>query len=68
MYFLIIIQTTKTGETTQAIFRYDDAYKAESAYHGELSSACISDTLQSDLCMLMDDNGQVYQQRKIIKK
>ncbi len=67
MYFLIVVQTTKTGEVAQAIFKYDDIYKAESAYHGELSAACISDTLTEDLCILMDEEGQIYQQRKITK-
>lgn len=62
-FFVVTIQKMKDGTTAQNILKYDTLNKAESAFHTELASACVSETLQSDTCMVIDEFGQTYLQR-----
>lgn len=62
-YFVVTIQKLKDGTTAQNILKYDTLNAAESAFHTEMASACVSETLQSDTCMVIDECGNSYLQR-----
>jgi hypothetical protein len=64
-YFVITIQKLKDGTTAQNIIKYDTLNQAESAFHTEMASACVSETLESDTCIVIDEFGQTYFQRNV---
>ena len=62
-YFVVTIQKMKDGTTAQNILKFDTLNKAESAFHTEMASACVSDALAGDTCMVIDEFGNSYMQR-----
>ncbi|MGN0056490.1 MAG: hypothetical protein ACI360_08655 [Atopobiaceae bacterium] len=60
-YLVIISQGRPDGSDTPAMTAYDDYQKAVSAFHMELAYGAISDQLSSDMAMLADTTGRVYE-------
>lgn len=60
-YMTIIAQTQPDGTVNTAMTAYDEYQKAVSAFHMELAYGAISDKLASDMAMLADTTGHVYE-------
>ncbi|MST60048.1 hypothetical protein [Parafannyhessea umbonata] len=60
-YLVIINQSRPDGTDAPAMTAYDDHQKAVSAFHMELAYGAISDQLSSDMAMLADTTGRVYE-------
>ena len=60
-YMTITAQTQPDGTVNTAMTTHDEYQKAVSAYHMELAYGAISDKLASDMAMLADTTGHVYE-------
>lgn len=60
-YLVIISQAHADGTDVPAMTAYDDYNKAVSAFHMELAYSAISDAVASDMVMLADTTGRVYE-------
>ena len=60
-YMTIIAQTQPDGTVNTAMTVHDEYQKAVSAFHMELAYGAISDKLASDMAMLADTTGHVYE-------
>lgn len=60
-YLVIISQAHADGTDVPAMTAYDDYNKAVSAFHMELAYSAISDAVASDMAMLADTTGRVYE-------
>ena len=60
-YITIIAQTKPDGTVNAAMAVHDEYQKAVSAYHMELAYGAVSDKLASDMAMLADTTGHVYE-------
>ena len=60
-YMTIVSQTKQDGTVNAAMTVHDEYQKAVSAYHMELAYGAISDKLASDMAMLADTTGHVYE-------
>lgn len=60
-YLVTINQSKPDGTDAPAMTAYDDYQKAVSAFHMELAYGAISDQLSSDMAMLTDTTGRVYE-------
>lgn len=60
-YVTVTAQTQPDGTVNAAMTVHDEYQKAVSAYHMELSYGAISDKLASDMAMLADTTGHVYE-------
>lgn len=60
-YLVIISQAHADGTDVPAMTAYDDYNKAVSAFHMELAYSAISDAVASDMAMLADTTGHVYE-------
>ncbi len=58
-YIIVIAQETESGIAC-AMQDYATLAEAESAYHSELASGLISDTLVGDMSAVLDTNGMLY--------
>lgn len=61
-YVVIEIQTMTGDQVGTLITHYDNVLEAESAYHGKLASAAISDLPVHAVTMLTDDGSYVQHQ------
>lgn len=59
-YMTIVSQTKPDGTVNTAMTTHDEYQKAVSAFHMELAHGAISDKLASDMAMLADTTGHVY--------
>jgi hypothetical protein len=59
-YMTIVSQTKPDGTVNTAMTTHDEYQKAVSAFHMELAYGAISDKLASDMAMLADTTGHVY--------
>lgn len=59
-YITVIAQTQPDGTVNAAMTTHDEYQKAVSAYHMELAYGAISDKLASDMAMVVDSTGRVY--------
>lgn len=59
-YMTITAQTRPDGTVNTAMTTHDEYQKAVSAFHMELAHGAISDKLASDMAMLADTTGHVY--------
>lgn len=57
----IIAQTQPDGTVNAAMTTHDEYQKAVSAFHMELAYGAVSDKLASDMAMLADTTGHVYE-------
>ena len=60
-YMTIVSQTQPDGTVNAAMTVHDEYQKAVSAYHMELAYGAVSDKLASDMAMLADTTGHVYE-------
>lgn len=60
-YMTIVSQTRPDGTVNTAMTTHDEYQKAVSAFHMELAHGAISDKLASDMAMLADTTGHVYE-------
>lgn len=60
-YMTVVAQTTPDGTVNARMTVHDEYQKAVSAYHMELAHGAISDKLASDMAMLADTTGRVYE-------
>lgn len=60
-YMTITAQTQPDGTVNTAMTTHDEYQKAVSAYHMELAYGAVSDKLASDMAMLADTTGHVYE-------
>lgn len=59
-YMTIVSQTTPDGTVTATMAVHDEYQKAVSAFHMELAYGAISDKLASDMAVVLDSTGRVY--------
>lgn len=59
-YMTVIAQTTPDGTVNAAMTVHDEYQKAVSAFHMELAYGAISDKLASDMAVILDSTGHVY--------
>lgn len=59
-YMTIIAQTQPDGTVNAAMTVHDEYQKAVSAFHLELAYGAISDKLASDMAVILDSTGHVY--------
>lgn len=57
----VIAQTQPDGTVNTAMTTHDEYQKAVSAFHMELAHGAISEKLASDMSMLADTTGRVYE-------
>lgn len=60
-YMTIVSQTQPDGTVNAAMTVHDEYQKAVSAFHMELAYGAVSDKLASDMAMLADTTGHVYE-------
>lgn len=60
-YITVTAQTQPDGTVNTAMTTHDEYQKAVSAYHMELACGAVSDKLASDMAMLADTTGHVYE-------
>lgn len=60
-YITIIAQTQPDGTVNAAMTVHDEYQNAVSAFHMELAYGAVSDKLASDMAMLADTTGHVYE-------
>lgn len=60
-YMAIVSQTQPDGTVNATMTVHDDYQKAVSAFHMELAYGAVSDKLASDMAMLADTTGHVYE-------
>ena len=60
-YMTIIAQTQPDGTVNATMMTHDEYQKAVSAFHMELAYGAVSDKLASDMAMLADTTGRVYE-------
>lgn len=60
-YMTIVSQTQPDGTVNATMTVHDEYQKAVSAFHMELAYGAVSDKLASDMAMLADTTGQVYE-------
>lgn len=59
-YMTVISQTKPDGTVNAAMTVHDEYQKAVSAFHMELAYGAISDKLASDMAVILDSTGHVY--------
>ena len=59
-YLTIVAQTSPDGTVSATMTPNDEYQKAVSAFHMELAYGAISDKLASDMAMVVDSTGRVY--------
>lgn len=60
-YMTIIAQTQPDGTVNAAMTVHDEYQKAVSAFHLELAYGAVSDKLASDMAVILDSTGHVYE-------
>lgn len=60
-YVTVTAQTQPDGTVNTAMTTHDEYQKAVSAFHMELAYGAVSDKLASDMAMLADTTGHVYE-------
>lgn len=60
-YIAVTAQTDPDGTVNAAMTVHDEYQKAVSAFHMELAYGAVSDKLASDMAMLADTTGHVYE-------
>lgn len=55
MYNLVIMQTNTSGETSRAVYAYNDWDAVLSAFHSEL--AYRHESRKKTVCTILDENG-----------
>lgn len=59
-YMTVVAQTTPDGAVQANMTVHDEYQKAVSAFHMELAYGAISDKLASDMAVILDSTGHVY--------
>lgn len=59
-YMTVISQTKPDGTVNAAMTVHDEYQKAVSAFHMELAYGAVSDKLASDMAVILDSTGHVY--------
>lgn len=60
-YIVVVAQEATDGTIGPSMTAYDSYTDAQSAFHMELAYGAISDKLASDMAMLADTTGHVYE-------
>lgn len=60
-YIVVVAQEATDGTIGPSMTAYDSYTDAQSAYHMELAYGAVSDKLSSDMAMLADTTGHVYE-------
>ena len=60
-YITVTAQTQPDGTVNTAMTTHDEYQKAVSAFHMELAYGAVSDKLASDMSMLADTTGRIYE-------
>lgn len=67
MFYLVEISTGDSKIASRAVYAYDNEKDAVANFHGKLTTAMKSDLYESDLCIVMDENGTVLRREKYNK-
>lgn len=67
MFYLIEIVTGDALVAGRAIYAYDNEKNAIANFHSKLGTAMKSDLYESDLCMVINENGAVIKREKYTK-
>ena len=67
MFYLIEIATGDAKIAARSIFTYDNEKDAVANFHSRLGMAMKSDLYESDLCMVINENGAVIKREKYTK-
>lgn len=59
-YMTVVSQTKPDGTVNAAMTVHDEYQKAVSAFHMELAYGAVSDKLASDMAVILDSTGHVY--------
>lgn len=60
-YIVVVTQEATDGTIGPSMTAYDSYTDAQSAFHMELAYGAVSDKLASDMAMLADTTGHVYE-------
>lgn len=67
MFYLIEISAGDSKIAGRATYAYNTQNEAIANFHSKLGVAMKSDLYDSDLCMVIDENGSVLKREKYIK-
>lgn len=62
MYY--VIEITTTDKAAKAVYSYDTLEKAVATFHSQLGGWMKNETCQTELVMVIDDNGAVHRAEK----
>ena len=65
MYYVLLLTTSiSTGKISKSVYEYSDFKSATSAFHKYFGAWIANDDTSHTLCMLLDDNGIVYENKQ----
>lgn len=67
-FYVIEIATGDAKIAGKGMYEYDSESLAIANFHSKLGTAMKSDLYESDLVMVMDDNGFVIKQEKFVRE
>lgn len=67
MYYVLEIATGDAKVAGKSVYQYATIEEAVGAFHSKLGTAMRSELYESDLCMVIEDNGSVSRSEKYIK-
>lgn len=67
MFYLIEIATGDVKVAGKGVYEYATENEAVASFHSKMGSAMKSDLFDSELLMVIDDNGTVIKREKYVK-
>lgn len=67
MYYLIEIATGDAKVAGKGVYEYTTENEAVASFHSKMGSAMKSELFDSELLMVIDDNGTVIKREKYVK-
>lgn len=67
MFYLVEVSTGDTKITAKAIYTFATETEAIANFHSKLGAAMKSDLFDTELCIVIDENGTVIKREKYIK-
>lgn len=66
-FYLIEIATGDAKITGKAVYEYETENEAVASFHSKMGSAMKSELFESELLIVIDENGKVLKREKYIK-
>lgn len=66
MFYLIEISNGNEKNDVKAIYQYDTENEAVAMFHSKLGSAMKSEMFESELVMVIDENGKVIKRERYV--